>query len=162
MSGERYRLRRCPFCGEKPELWEIPFGWTNGSQTQWQVICGSGAACPGLAGTKQCETKEEAVELWNTRAPQEAAEKRNRLRDIFDPTPEQQKRWRESYEKIVEKLKKDRCCDFCQNAKFEPHYEHGMPSGFDCICGITGELRIFPGDNGKNCEHWELAPEEEK
>lgn len=131
-------------------------------RTIYRVECKKGIECPGMPGTKGYDTEQEAAAAWNTRAPQEAAEKRNLLRDLFKPTPEQQKKWRESYEKIEEKLKKERCCDYCQNAKFEPHYEHGKLAGSDCICGITGELRIFPEDNGKNCEHWELVTEEEK
>lgn len=71
----KIKLKKCPFCGEKPELWEIPAGWTNGSQTQWQVVCGSGAFCPGGASTRQCDTKQEAAAAWNTRAPQAAAAK---------------------------------------------------------------------------------------
>lgn len=162
MIGGLYRLKPCPFCGGDAEMIEAPGNAFAGQRTIYRVECKKGIECPGMPGTRGYDTEREAAAAWNTRAADEQAEKRNQLRDLFKPTPEQQKRWRESYEKITEKLKKERCCDYCQNAKFEPHLEHGKLAGSDCICGITGELRIFPGDNGKNCECWELAPEEEK
>lgn len=162
MIGGLYRLKPCPFCGGEAEMIDVNASTYERKRTIYRVECKNGIECPGMPGTRGYDTEREAAAAWNTRAPQEPAEKRNQLRDLFKPTPEQQKRWRESYEKITEKLKKERCCDYCQNAKFEPHLEHGKLAGSDCICGITGELRIFPGDNGKNCEHWELAKEEEK
>lgn len=84
----------------------------------------------------------------------------NKLRDLFDPTPEQLEKIRERVKQIENELIKTRCCTFCQNSKHEPHIEHGRYAGEDCICNISGEMRFYPEDNGKNCEFWELRTKE--
>lgn len=128
-------------------------------RTIYRVECKKGIVCPGMPGTRGYDTEREAAAAWNTRAPQAAAEKRNKLRDLFNPTPEQIGKRREREKQIINGLIKNRCCTFCRKARFEPHIEHGKYAGEDCICSITGKMRFYPEDNGKNCEFWELKAE---
>lgn len=54
-----YKLKPCPFCGEKPKLYDVP---ENGYQIALcECSCGS-----AFAGGK---TTEEAAKNWNRRAP---------------------------------------------------------------------------------------------
>lgn len=80
----------------------------------------------------------------------------------FNPTPEQMEQRRKREKQIHNALIADRACELCKKAVFEPRHEHGMPSGNYCFCSVIGKLREYPYETGKNCEHWELAPEEEK
>lgn len=79
---------------------------------------------------------------------------------VFNPTPEQKKRRQKILKDIRKQMIKGKCCDYCVNARFTTHYEHGMESGADCYCCITGKLRLWPQHNGKRCENWELRKEE--
>lgn len=57
---EKIKLKPCPFCGEKPKLYDVP---EHGYQIALcECSCGS-----AFAGGK---TAEEAAEKWNRRAPE--------------------------------------------------------------------------------------------
>ena len=57
------KLKPCPFCGAYPEITHDVFY----DMDFWSIGCGNDDNCPVIQVTNDFETKEEAVEVWNTR-----------------------------------------------------------------------------------------------
>ena len=56
--------KSCPFCGELPEIYQDEYAYKDASY--WCVEC-MNDDCPITVETDDIETKEEAIEAWNTR-----------------------------------------------------------------------------------------------
>lgn len=56
------RLRKCPFCGKTPQVWEYYKGWS--------IEC-THHECLVQPGTNIYKEKEEAIEAWNRRIENE-------------------------------------------------------------------------------------------
>lgn len=56
-------LKPCPFCGEQPEINEY-----HGFATPHYSVDCMNDSCPAYVGSSLKETKQEAIEAWNTRA----------------------------------------------------------------------------------------------
>ena len=65
----------------------------------------------------------------------------NRLRDIFDPNSEYNKKLKERIERIIYQLVEDNSCYCCKNAVHPGHFEMGKYSGTDTYCRMTKELK---------------------
>ena len=62
----------------------------------------------------------------------------------------------EQLRRIFDRLKNEKSCAMCENAKYEKGYEHGYETYY-IFCGITGLLR--DGENGANCPYWAAVKE---
>ena len=56
-------LKPCPWCGNTPILKHEKLGGHN----FWSVECKNEEECPVILVTHDSETKDEAIEAWNTR-----------------------------------------------------------------------------------------------
>lgn len=59
--NEEKKLKQCPFCGGKAELYRISSRWVVGCTTSMQK-------CPCRPWTGGQTSQEEAIEIWNRRA----------------------------------------------------------------------------------------------
>lgn len=75
----------------------------------------------------------------------------------FDKTFKQ-KPDKERLGRIFDRLKSEKKCVMCENARSEKDYELGHET-YNTICKITGMLRN--GENGLSCPYW-VAVKEEK
>ena len=66
MNKDQPTLKPCPFCGEMENMkpWTTRFNMDTGMQTDWMCGCKCGIQTHNLY-----QTKEDAIEAWNTRAP---------------------------------------------------------------------------------------------
>ena len=65
------KLKPCPFCGriDKFKVWKTEQHLDGGVIENWRVSCsmaGDETGCGGTGGARQ--TKQEAIEAWNTRS----------------------------------------------------------------------------------------------
>ena len=61
MVYEKAELLPCPFCGVIPKLYP-----QFDDESCWDVWCGT-AGCYLEYGADWCNTREDAIEMWNTR-----------------------------------------------------------------------------------------------
>ena len=61
-------LKPCPFCGGKPNFYQIYSGGVN-SKKVWKVMCGGedGKKVDCIAILNEWDTQEQAAEAWNSR-----------------------------------------------------------------------------------------------
>ena len=70
------KLKPCPFCGGK--------AYIDGERHWWVVVCDA-CKCRLGENNAEFETKEEAIEAWNTRAIEQQLQAGNKqLRDALD------------------------------------------------------------------------------
>lgn len=55
------KLRACPYCGEKPNLFRVT------SSKKWVAKCWNIKECGVLPCTREVDTPKEAAEIWNGR-----------------------------------------------------------------------------------------------
>lgn len=77
----------------------------------------------------------------------------NKLKEIFDPSPEQKKEWINRYHKIHKELSVKRGCSTCKHCKHVLNLP-GFVTGEECECdvGLACDTVLF---SVKNCEQWE-------
>lgn len=57
----------CPFCGRKPKVHRKVITFREVESTHWWVRC-ENLMCPSRPQTLLKNTKNEAIDLWNTRS----------------------------------------------------------------------------------------------
>ena len=62
-------IKDCPFCGGKAELTEKQPRYGSTDITQYVVRCKGAKCCCGKYSTRYFDTADEAIDMWNMRAP---------------------------------------------------------------------------------------------
>lgn len=91
----------------------------------------------------------------------------NRLREIFNPTPEQQKEQEERLQKLVQESIDNQSCFYCKHARLEDLYDMGRYAGKTSYCTIDGRDEwVDDYEHSRHdkqlCMFWEYSDPEER
>lgn len=77
----------------------------------------------------------------------------NKLRAIFNPTAEEQRRHEENLTRVEQELIDSHSCLYCRHAELRDHYMHGCYAGVDTYCKMDGRLKVGCQD----CLFWDFS-----